>query len=78
MIDKFDVNGDRKREEQRQFEQRSKSAEMEKLAARVAAEKIPQDVATHAALLVSNGWPCDDAIRESHQTLDDAELEGTP
>lgn len=37
---------------------------------------VDSDVAVHAALLVSNGWPAQDALEESKRTLDDAEREG--
>jgi hypothetical protein len=35
-----------------------------------------RDVATHAAMLINNGWPAADALAESQKTLDDAEREG--
>jgi hypothetical protein len=41
-----------------------------------AGNPLPSDVATHAALLVLNGWPAAKAIEESARTLDDAEWEG--
>lgn len=37
---------------------------------------VDSDVAVHAAILVSNGWPAVDALEESKRTLDDAEREG--
>lgn len=37
---------------------------------------VERDVATHAALLVSNGWPADKALDESERSLADAESEG--
>ena len=37
---------------------------------------VERDVAIHAALLISNGWPAKDALEESERTLNDAEREG--
>lgn len=37
---------------------------------------VASDIAVHAALLVSNGWPAQEALDESKRTLDDAEREG--
>jgi PhoPQ-activated pathogenicity-related protein len=37
---------------------------------------IEQDVATHALMLVNNGWRAEEALKESRQTLDEAEQEG--
>jgi hypothetical protein len=37
---------------------------------------MPQDVATHAMLLVGNGRGAVDALEESRRTLDEAEQEG--
>lgn len=41
-----------------------------------AGNPVERDVATHAALLVSNGWEPKEALEESQRTLDNAELEG--
>jgi hypothetical protein len=37
---------------------------------------VERDVATHALLLISNGWPAQEALDESQRALDEAETEG--
>jgi hypothetical protein len=37
---------------------------------------VERDVATHALLLIGNGWPAEGALEESKRTLDDAGQEG--
>ncbi len=42
----------------------------------MAGKPVGRDVATHALLLVGNGWKAQEALDESQRTLDDAEIEG--
>jgi hypothetical protein len=41
-----------------------------------AGKTVERDVATHALLLISNGWSAKEALEESQRSLDDAGLEG--
>lgn len=37
---------------------------------------VERDAATHALLLINNGWPADKALAESERTLNEADVEG--
>lgn len=41
-----------------------------------AGNPVERDVATHALLLINNGWSAQQALDESQRTLDQAEAEG--
>lgn len=54
----------------------SKAETLQELLQLCRQQRVPDDVALHAGMLVSNGWKAQEAIDESTRTLDDAELEG--